>query len=340
MGLNMGIAIDFLYEFWHILELISLYLLLGILLAGIIKVYMNDSFIKKHIGKKGFGSIFKATMIGIPLPMCSCSVIPFATSLKKSGASSGAITSFFISTPMTGIDSIIATYGVFGYVVAIFRVVSSIICAFIAGILVDRLDIKDDTQVQESNTSCECGGCCHTKKRSKLYQIFDYAFNDLFADIAKPILIGAIFATIVTLLVPNDFKEFASNNDFWGYIIAILVGLPLYVCSISAIPIAIMLLASGFSLGVAFVFLSVAPATNIITMNVFKKLFGLKALVLYSIVIVVVSLIFAIIIDNFFVVDTINSFSGHEDMGMLYTISAIIYLLFSVHYIFRHKHHH
>jgi uncharacterized membrane protein YraQ (UPF0718 family) len=343
----MGYIIDFFYEFWNILELVSLYLILGLILAGIIKVYMPSDFVKKHIGKDGFGSVFKATLIGIPLPMCSCSVIPFATSLKKSGASRGAVTSFFISTPMTGVDSIIATAGVFGYVVASFRVVSSIISAFIAGMLIQSIkDIpKEDFtgsshSHSHSHSHSECGcdsHCCSTKPKSKLNQIFDYAFNDLFADIAKPIFIGVIFATIVTMVIPDDFKEFANANNYLGYLIAIAVGLPLYVCSISAIPIAIMLLSSGFSFGVAFMFLSVAPATNMITMSVFKKLFGLKALVIYSVVIVVVSTISAIILDTFFVIDSISSFSENETLGSLYTIGALVYLILTFVYFFKKR---
>ena len=129
----MEMAISLANNFLVLLDAMSIYILIGLLIAGILKQLIPDDFVVKHLGKGSVSSVLKATIFGIPLPVCSCSVIPLAQGLRKEGASKGAVQSFLISSPITGVDSILATFSFFGLLFTIFRVISSIMIAIIVG---------------------------------------------------------------------------------------------------------------------------------------------------------------------------------------------------------------
>jgi len=119
---------------------IAPYILFGLLFAGILHELVPETLVTKHLGKENIISVIKSTIFGIPLPVCSCGVIPLARSIKKSGASKGATLSFLISTPITGVDSILATYGIFGWIFTLYRIFTSMIIATAAGILTNIFD--------------------------------------------------------------------------------------------------------------------------------------------------------------------------------------------------------
>merc|ERR1711916_101914 len=300
--------IDFLQNFWELSIMIGLYVLIGLIFVGVIHLYISEDWIKKHLGEDNKYSALKGALYGIPLPLCSCGVIPLATSLRQKGASRKAVTSFFITTPMTGVDSIIATYGVFGLPMAIIRVVSSFISGVIAGSFVKE---SFDDIVKEEQKSCCSSSCCSSakpQKENKFKKAYDYAMFEVFSDLAKPMFYGLILATLFMMLIPNNGVEFLNENLFITYILVFLVALPLYVCSISAIPIALSMLAIGISPGVAFIFLAAAPATNIITAGIIKKILGNDVLIVYLISIISVTVSFALMIDFVFPMEWFSSF--------------------------------
>ncbi len=323
---------EFITLFFHITESIAVYIVIGLFFAGVLHVYIDDGFIKKHLGRGGFGDVLKAALMGIPLPMCSCSVIPFSLSLQKSGASKGAVSSFFISTPMTGADSILPTYGIFGPLVTFFRVLSSLFSALLCGLLVQLFEHKQQSKppLQED---CTCCCSCQSKQAkqgfgAKMKEAAAYAYATLLPDIAKQLLFGLVAVTLVTMFVPEDFGKYLSDNLWLNYLTVLILAIPMYVCSISAIPIAMSLLAFDFSMGAAFVFLSAAPATNIITIGVVRKLLGLYPTLLYLLSIIASTLIFAFVIDLFFTFNTseIIAHISKEDYGILQTVFAVILL--------------
>ncbi|MFP4486264.1 MAG: permease [Campylobacterales bacterium] len=293
----MQFIIDFIQNFWHLSLMIGLYVIFGLLFVGVVHLYVSDEFIKKHLGYKSRYATIKGALYGIPLPLCSCGVIPLATSLRKKGASKKAITSFFITTPMTGVDSIFATYGAFGLPMAVLRVLSSFISGVFAGSLV-----KDDNEqiIEEEEVSCCSSKCCSAhshKTQNRFIQALDYSINEVFADIAKPMLYGLVLATLFMMFIPEDGVKFLNENVFVAYMLVFLVALPVYVCSLSAIPIALSMLLVGVTPGVAFIFLAAAPATNIITVGVIKKILGSSVLLAYLFSIISVTLVFALAID-------------------------------------------
>ena len=241
----MEFIFNFLQNFWELSIMIGLYILIGLIFVGIVHLYVSEDWIKKHLGEDNKYSAIKGALYGIPLPLCSCGVIPLATSLRQKGASKKAVTSFYITTPMTGVDSIIATYGVFGLPMAIIRVISSFISGVIAGSFVK--ESYDDIQQEEEKSCCSSCGCSSNEpvKENKLKKAFDYSVNEVFSDLAKPMFYGLVLATLFILLIPNNGIEFLNNNLLLAYTLVFLVALPLYVCSISAIPIALSMLAVG-----------------------------------------------------------------------------------------------
>jgi uncharacterized membrane protein YraQ (UPF0718 family) len=265
-------------------------------------------------------------------------VIPLASSLRQKGASKKAVTSFFITTPMTGVDSIIATYGVFGLPMAIIRVISSFISGMVAGSLVKE---SFEENKEEKEQSCCNSNCCSSAKPLKENQFkkaLNYALFEVFSDLAKPMFYGLILATIFMMLIPNNGVEFLNENLFITYILVFLVALPLYVCSISAIPIALSMLAIGISPGVAFIFLAAAPATNIITAGIIKKILGNDVLRVYLVSIITVTVSFALMIDFILPIEWFeyiaNSVHG-ESISTFDIVGAIIFLILMLYFMIK-----
>lgn len=290
---------------WDISTLMAVYILGGLLAAGVMHEFISADFIKNKLSGRGIMPSVRAAIYGIPLPVCSCGVIPLAASLRKSGAGKGAVTSFFIATPMTGVDSIAATYGVFGSVLTFFRVGTAFVTAVIAGAVIDRDAETDETSEKKS---CGCtSSCCSSKKEtvktsivSRVKNILHYAYIELLGDMAFALFLGILLAAAITMFVTPEMLGGLKGGTVVQYAAAFAVGIPLYVCSVSAIPVALSLIIAGFSPGAAFVFLSASPATNAVTINMVKEFLGKKAVLVYISAIILVTLFSAVLIDMFF----------------------------------------
>ena len=344
----MELFSQFLSNFWLFSSLISFYIIFGLIIAGIIKQIIPDNFIQKHIGENSASSIFKSAILGIPLPLCSCSVIPFATSLRKSGASKSALQTFLISTPITGVDSILATYGVFGWFFTIYRLIASIFISILAGFL-SMIFIKDKPKKSAILSSWSTQKpinqksiiSLHVKKKAPfIVRVYDYAFNQLFSDIAKSLLIGIVLGSILATLIPADMTSLLSDNLWVSYMFVLLISVPMYVCAITSIPIGITLLLTGFSPGAVFVFLTAGPATSLVTISIVSKLLGKKSLFIYLFSVILGTTIFAYIMDTIFIsyLDSIKqSIDENESASLLEAISTVIMYVLFFKYIFPNK---
>jgi len=341
------LALEFLYNFWALLNSIAFFILVGVLIAGVFKLLLPDSFIKKHLGQHNFMANIKAAILGIPLPLCSCSVIPFVSALRKSGASKSATQTFLIATPITGADSIMATYGVFGWLFTLYRVFSSLLIALVAGLLTlffvkEKAD--DLNPVEAVKKPFPIGGIPLNinvvkaeEKQSIFKKIIAYAFDDIYKDIAKSLLIGIILGALIVTFMPANLSEFISSNPLLNYALVLVVSMPLYVCATASIPLGLSLLAAGFSPGAAFIFLTAGPATNTVTMSVVLKTLGKASLVIYLSSVLIGSLLFGFVFDSFFFesLAQINILHAHEsDPGFIAQISSVILLYLSLKYIF------
>jgi hypothetical protein len=263
------------------------YLMIGLACAGILHVVFKKEFILKHLGRNSIGATVKAALFGVPLPLCSCGVIPTAVSLRKSRASEGATISFLISTPQTGIDSIIATYGMLGPVFAVFRPVAAFLMGILGGIATAVLPgRKPAAAPQEDTTAQDCTVCARTDPHAhsvgeKVRSMLSYAFGEFLDDIALHLVIGIVISGIISALVPASFFQQYVGNVFAEMGLMILGGIPLYICATASIPIAMALMAKGVSAGAAFVFLAVGPATNAATVVLIRKTMGNRTVAVY-----------------------------------------------------------
>ncbi len=336
----MELAILLANNFLILLDAMAIYVLFGLLFAGILKQIIPDDFVIKHLGRGSVSSVVKATLFGIPLPVCSCSVIPLAQSLKKEGASKGAVQSFLISSPITGVDSILATFSFFCLIFTIFRVISSVIIEITVGVIQNFVD-KDEKIIKEevSISSCGCSNSCSSssvKKSFSIKKVFFYAYVTLFVDMVKPLFIGLIFGALFTTLAPKEYTSLLFENQILTYIVIMLFSMPLYVCATASLPIAAALMLEGMSAGAAFIFLTAGPATSAITMSVVYKTLGKTSLIIYLSTISVLSLVFGFLFDLFFTDINILQFNLHdEETNLISQIASFIMLFLMAYYLIK-----
>ena len=312
----------FILSFWDITLEMSPYLLLGFFISGCMKVYFNQS-ISKHLKDNSFASILKASILGIPLPLCSCGVIPAGVSLYKSGASKASTISFLISTPQTGLDSILATYGMLGWPLAIFRPFAALVSGVFGGVMCSKVLSDESSSIQQAPK---------TKNYKGFWGIFKYAFGVLFSDIAKHLLIGLILASLIGLFIPDDFGAWIDLFPGLDYFIMLTLSIPLYVCATGSIPIAAVLIMKGISPGAAFVFLMAGPATNIATINVIQAVLGKRSLMVYLASIVFSALLFGWVMDHYLQIQIYTHL--HDNFSMVNIFSSIVFLGLIAYHLF------
>jgi uncharacterized membrane protein YraQ (UPF0718 family)/copper chaperone CopZ len=283
----------FIIETYRLFIEISPYLILGFLFAGLLHTLLGEKYIKKHFAKSGIWSTMKAAIFGIPLPVCSCAVIPLAESMRRDGASKSAVMAFLVSTPSSGVDSILATYALMGPVYAIFRPIASFFSGILVGIVTHfkGREKKRDSAVQEVT-----GTDKNTKK--SLREIFVYGFKVIPAEISKWLIIGVVVGGAISALVPPDFgARYLLGSSLLNYVVILLISIPLYVCATGSIPIAAALITRGVLPGAALALLIAGPATNSVTISFVYKRMGKRVTVFYVLSIIVVSVVSGLIFD-------------------------------------------
>lgn len=343
----MEIILNFFQNFLNLLNAMSIYIIVGLFAAGVLKQFISDDFVSKHLGEDSTGSVIKATLFGIPLPVCSCSVIPIAQGLKKEGASKGAVQSFLISTPITGVDSILATYSLFGFVFTAFRVVSSVIIAISVGLVQNFIfkEKKEEKKFVQDNLETSCcsssSSCCSSNKESKKFSfnaVFKYAYITLFKDMAKALIIGLILGALFISVVPKEYTQMLFENQFLTYIVIMLFAMPLYTCATASLPFAAAFMMQGMSPGAVFIFLTAGPATSMVTMSVVYKMLGRGALIVYLLVIAVLALFFGFIYDTFFKeLSILTLVTDHEHISIVNWISSFIMIALIIYHLFKER---
>jgi uncharacterized membrane protein YraQ (UPF0718 family)/copper chaperone CopZ len=286
---------EFFTTLWDLTLEMAPYLLLGFLIAGLLNGLFSKEWLQRQLGKPGWGSSIKAALFGVPLPLCSCGVIPTGVSLHKKGASKGATTSFLISTPQTGIDSILITYGMMGWAYAIVRPIIAFITGILGGYFVDNFDIS-----QEDMKDTECCDDCEVDVNQQHWfdRIFKYAFVEFLQDISRWLIIGLVLASVISMLVPEQFfEEGILSEPIVSMLLVLVASIPLYVCATGSVPIAAVLLMKGISPGAAIVFLMAGPATNIATFTVIWNAIGKRMTIIYLASIIIGAMLFGIMID-------------------------------------------
>ena len=353
----MEYIVKYTDELWFLLLEMAPWLLLGLIFAGLLKVYFPQKHIDKYLGKSDFKSSVNASLLGIPMPLCSCGVIPTGISFFKNGASKGATNSFLISTPQTGVDSIFATYSMLGWPFAVLRPIVAFVTGVAGGALTNWLikekpakpvspfsNFKIDTSVLgKTEASCNDDACgCHEPKiedkRHSLIRAADYAFVELLQDIAKWLILGFLVAALISVALPNDFFSSFQGLGLIEILVVLAASVPIYICATGSIPIAAVLLMKGVSPGAALVFLMAGPATNVATMTVLGKTMGRKSLTIYLSTIIIGAIIFGLLTNWLIPTDWILSKvmhihgdgSHHEMLPAWLQLGSALLLVFSI----------
>ena len=334
---------EYIYPLIELLNEMTPYLLFGFLIAGILHEFVPRKIYTNKLSGKNFRSIFWAAMFGIPLPLCSCGVIPTAASIRREGASKGATVSFLISTPQTGVDSIMATASLLGIPFAIIRPLVALVTALAGGWTVNRW--CDDDPVESRTPQ-------HKEEKKSFWQkcigTLQYGFINMLQDIGKWIVIGLAIAAIITIAVPEGF--FAQFNDYpiLSMLIILALSIPMYLCATGSIPIAAALMLKGLSPGAALVLLMAGPATNMAAILVINKVLGKKPLIIYLLTIIIGAMGFGLAIDYLLPAEWFTrsihvhgaGCCGAEGAPWWQTISSIIFVaLLAVAFILKYRRH-
>jgi len=306
---EMNLLLNILLEAWHLLTESAVYVLFGLLVSGWLHVFLNPGTVARHLGQGRFRSVFKAALWGIPIPLCSCGVLPAAASLKKQGANTGATTAFLISTPESGVDSIAITYALLDPLMAVARPVAAFITATVAG-MTENLFPGSKTAEIAPDLSCPVDGCCdgidcppdthnhHHSLADKIRSGFTYSATEIWGDLARWFFLGLLLAGIISATIPASFFEKHLGAGLPSMLLMLAVGVPLYICATSSTPIAAALILKGVSPGAALVFLLAGPATNITSLTVLIGVLGRRATIIYLAAIAIMSVIFGMMLDQ------------------------------------------
>lgn len=326
---------EFLNSFLSLALEMAPYLLLGFFIAGVLHVWIPRYLYLPKIAKPNLKSVLWATLFGIPLPICSCAVIPTAIALRREGASKGASVSFLIATPATGIDSILATYSLLGLPFAILRPVAAIFTSILGGVFTNQFTDKD---VEKKSTD-EMPFKKEEKNLEgfwgKILETIRFGFLEMLPNLAKWLFIGIALGALVNVFIPDDFFSFLRPYPFLCMLLVLLFSMPMYTCAMGSIPLALSLIDKGITPGAALVLLMAGPATSVASMLVVGRAFGKKTLLAYLASIAFGALFFGFIIDTFFMdvfLETIrfSNFIAEHDSSKIWLniLSLGILLLF------------
>jgi len=312
-------TIKYLKEITNLFIEMAPYLMLGFLISSILYIFVSKDKISNNLGKGGIGSIVKAALFGVPMPLCSCGVIPVASSLYNRGATKGATLSFLISTPQTGVDSILMTAWGLGTPFAIIRPIVSFVTGVLGG-AVSELTQLEDYQATETIK--------HSHNKKTLLEGIKYGFITLPQDIVTPLLKGILLAALITTFLPSSFFETWGLTGITGLFAICLVAIPMYTCATASVPFAAALIGAGADPGAAFVFLMAGPATNLATISVIKKIMGNKTLYIYLGTIFISAIIAGILINYYIPIDSIPIREhSHMHHSSWLTIASAVLLL-------------
>jgi uncharacterized membrane protein YraQ (UPF0718 family)/copper chaperone CopZ len=348
MQILLTYALQVLESIWTTTALMAPYLLLGFLIAGILHVMIPESWIQKHLGGRGMWPVVKASLVGVPIPICSCGVIPVAAGLKRNGASRGSTVSFLLSTPQTGVDSIAITWGMLGPLFAIYRTIAAFLSGVIGGLLAETFGGGDEVVKDPAVAACaahghehgiahghgighvDTGDCCSgpaipQNRSGRLISALRYGFITLPRDLAKSLMFGLLLAAIFNVFIPDHALPESIGSGIIGYIALMALGIPLYVCATGSVPMVVPLLAKDIiSPGAALVFLVSGPATNLASIVTLWKVLGRRTSIIYLVTVAGLALLSGFILDSIMPVIDLGAMAHQhiENVNFLHHLSA------------------
>lgn len=310
--------VNFLQTCWLITLELAPWLLLGALAGGLLHVLLPAGWLNRQM--RGPGGVVKSVLLGVPLPLCSCGVIPVGLSLKKSGASSGASVGFLISTPQTGVDSILVSANMLGWPFALFKVAAAAVTGAVGGWLADAVD-DQPPQLPLLDGQAE-----RPPKRS-VREVLSYA-QMLLQSLWRWLVVGVLASALISKLVPTDsLSGLTGYGTLGAMLVTLVISLPLYVCTTASVPIAASLVAAGLPTGAAMVFLMAGPATNVATIGAVRKTLGGRALAVYLSVIIIGSIAAGLLFEAVLPDSAIVTLHDHHGSPSWWATASAVLLL-------------
>ncbi len=333
---------DLLNSLVFMLNEMSPYILLGFFIAGLMHAFVPQQTLSGHLGASDWKAVVKAAAIGIPLPLCSCGVLPTAIGMHRSGASKAASTSFLIATPQTGVDSIAATWSLLGPAFALIRPFAALVTAVFGGVLVGK---------SESPTVVDADAAISSEVKMadksfglKCVDALRYGFLDLVGSIGGWLVAGLLIAALITVYVPADFFAVIGDKPILSMLAVLLIAIPMYVCATGSIPIAMSLMLKGLSPGTALVLLMAGPAANFASFALISREMGRKSAIIYLVSIIIGSMAFGLIIDyllpaSWFALEGFSACCHEQSFSLFPSIcSAILLALLIITFARGHRH--
>ncbi|MGE4293674.1 MAG: SO_0444 family Cu/Zn efflux transporter [Desulfovibrio sp.] len=338
------IVLNILAASWDVFLESAPYMLFGFAAAGMLNAFLPADLVSRHLGGSGFSAVLKASLLGAPIPLCSCGVAPAAAGLRKQGASRGSTAAFLISTPETGVDSLAITWALLDPVMTLLRPLAALITATVAGLGVNALERSEASRAAAGEpvplsapcSDCGCTGSCSTERPSARPGIFarlrsglEFAFTDLLPDIGGWFVLGVLLAGALTALMPAGFIERYLGDGLLPLLAALVVAAPLYVCATSSTPIVAALALKGLSPGAALVFLLAGPATNLASFGMVSRIIGKRAAAVYLAAILVCALLLGLATNELYAALNLSTSAWArpiqtESQGLLHWISALV----------------
>jgi len=312
----------FIYEFWNTTALMAPWLLFGFAVAGLLSLVFSPEYVRRHLGGRGWLGVVKAAAFGVPLPLCSCGVVPVTLGLRRQGAGKGEAAAFMLSTPQTGVDSFMVTWSMLGWVFAVVRVITALVTGVIGGLAVKWFDPEPAAQEGATDAATpEITG-------NRFIYALRYAFITLFDSIALSLLIGLLIAALIGVLVPPGMLGGYRGSELVTMLLMLVIGIPLYVCSTGSVPIAAALVLKGVSPGAALVFLIAGPATNAAAIAAMWQMFGRRTTVIYLATLAVMALLAGMVM-NMFTVSIVADVkeSCHQEIALWQQVAGGLLLL-------------
>jgi len=346
---------EMLWASWEVLQEASFYILIGLLFGGLLKMFLTPATVASHLGRGRILPVLKAAFFGIPIPLCSCGVLPAAAAIKKQGANSGATMAFLISTPESGVDSISISWALLDPIMTVVRPVAAFVSAVVAGVIENYRSIPGNGNSETTEPTPPTENCCESpacppgkepgseRIRDKLVQTIRYTGTELWGDLAFPFFVGTLLAGMIYVFIPDAFIEEYLGGGLQSMLLMLLLGVPLYICATASTPIAAALILKGVSPGAALVFLLVGPATNITSVAVLFKLLGKRATGVYLASIVVVSVLFGLGLDRLYALAGISAEAAMGEAAELVpawlkNVSVVVLVLLSIPLAWKYLH--
>jgi len=318
---------SFVTAVWNVTLELAPWLLFGTLVAGALHVLLPADFLRRHL--EGSRGVFKAVLFGVPLPLCSCGVVPVGLSLKKSGSTDGATVAFLISTPQTGIDSIFVSASMLGWPFAIFKLLSAAVTGLLGGWLTN-LNKSPTTSTSETSSEQQAPPASQNRLRAFLNH-----GDELLYSIWRWLVAGVLISAAIQVYLPaNAFAGLAVYGGIVAMLVMLLISLPLYVCATASVPIAASLVAGGLPTGAALVFLMAGPATNIATLGAVYRTLGRRPLVIYLATVILGSIACGLAFGFLIETSAITSAHNHTHTTWWATASAAILLAIMARFLF------